>query len=505
MNITGSSHIKSFTKGHSFKGLRQRHLEVSDRGKKVAKRPELVGLNKKYIYRDYDEIVNEWNGLIEEYNMKPSQRKNKSRRLENIQEYVDKKQSHKTVNVDFNGVDFMMVSKLGNMEDWSNVVELFASHGVSEEETLECLNDGFDTFTKAFNERFKGVLECVEMHTNLDELGSPHCHMHVCSTSLNDKGLPETNMSNMLKKVYGNKYNKEMMSLFREEVDSELVNTLGSSLCDLAQSKGFEFSGLQLVRLEAENVGLTHERYVEEQMVKSNIKEREEALNEREKELNKREEFLNNREGYLNRFEESLYKSKDDLNERRDRIMGVYEELDEFRTRVNERDEFSFEQMMYIGSKVLDLNGVMIEMNKRISKVDELAYKQENSMLSDSETRMKQFMETLKFKDGTTARDRFERQEYELMDKRATNRKAMEEEVEKVKQIKEELEEFGQSIDFKKVQPIGKIELDKEDIERIVNEDKVLEKQMNKPIKRRVVKDLIDYSNYDKDDFGPEF
>lgn len=461
MHITGSSHIKSFTKGHSFKGLRERHLEVSDRGKKVAKRPELVGLNKKYTYRNYDELVNEWNGLIEEYNMKPSQRKNKSRRLENIQEYVDKKQSHKTVNVDFNGVDFMMVSKLGNMEDWNNIVELFASHGVSEEETLKCLNGGFNAFAEAFNKRFKGVLECVEMHTNLDELGAPHCHMHVCSVGVNDKGLPETNMSSMFKKIYGNKYNKEMMILFREEVDSELVNNLGSSLCDLAQSKGFEFGGLQLVRLKAEQVGLSHERYVQEQVMKSGIKERERALEEKEKAFLKRVETFENSRAKFSEF------VSDKINEA-----------------IKEKDAL-------LSVKLQELDDLVNTAKEKVESVTKLVQSHDSLFVSGIEQRMSDFMETITYNDGTTAKQRFDRVEYERYAKKSDSERGMNTKVKEVERVREAAK---QSVEMVRVNPKGVVNLD-EEVDRVVKEVKP----------RRVVKDLIDYSNSDKGDYGLDF
>lgn len=462
MHITGSSHIKSFTKGHSFKGLRERHLEVSDRGKKVAKRPELVGLNKKYTYGEgYNELVNKWNGMVEEYNMKPSQRRNKSRRLADIADYVDKKQSNKTANVDFNGVEFMMVSKLGNMEDWNNVVELFASHGVYEEETLACLNDGFNEFVKTFNKSFKGVLECVEMHTNLDELGAPHCHMHVCSTGVNDKGLPETNLSSMLKKVYGNKYSKEIMGLFREKVDSDLVSILGSSLCDLAQSKGFEFSGLELVRLKAKNVGLTHEKYVQEQMVKSGIKERERALEEKEKAFLKRvETFENNRA----KFSEFASNKVNEAIKEKDALLSV---------------------------KLQELDDLVNTAKEKVESVTKLVQSHDRLFVSGIEQRMSDFMETITYNDGTTAKQRFDRAEYERYAKKSDSEREMDTKVKEVEKVREAAK---QSVEIVRVNPKGVIDFD-EEVNRIAKEAKP----------RRVVKDLIDYSNYDKDDYGPDF
>lgn len=461
MHITGSSNIQSFKKGHSFKGLREHHLEANDRARKVAKRADLVGLNKKYKYGNYDEIVAEWNGMIEEYNKKPSQRKNKSRRFESIEDYVEKKQSHKLANPDFHGVDFMMVSKLGNMEDWNNLVELFASHGVSEEETLACLNEGFYEFGRSFNEMFEGVFKCVEMHTNLDELGAPHCHMHICSVSVNDKGLPETNVSSMLKKVYGNKYNKEMMSLFRENVDGKLVETLGSSLCDLAQSKGFDFGGLQLVRLKAEQVGLSHERYIQEQVIKSGIKERERALEEKEKAFLKRvETFENNR----TKFSEFASNKVNEAIKEKDSLLSV---------------------------KLQELDDLVNTAKDKVESVTKLVQSHDSLFVSDIEQRMSDFMETIKYNDGTTVKQHFDRVEYERYAKKSDSEREMDTKVKEVEKVREAAK---QSVEIVRVNPKGVINFD-EEVDRIAKEAKP----------RRVVKDLIDYSNYDKDDFGPDF
>ena len=466
MHITGSSHIKSFKKGNSFKGLREHHLEVSDRGKKVAKRPELVGLNDKYTYGNYDEIVAGWNGMIEEYNMKPSQKQNKRRRFESIEDYVDKKQSHKKANPDFHGVDFMMVSKLGNMEDWNNVVELFASHGVSEEETLECLNKGFREFGESFNEMFEGVFKCVEMHTNLDELGAPHCHMHVCSVSTNDKGLPETNMSVMLKKIYGNKYNKEMMSLFRESVDGKLVDTLGSSLCDLAQSKGFDFGGLQLVRLKAEQVGLSHERYVQEQVIKSGIKEREEKLAKLE------EEFYDK----VDRFRDNLTDFNDFVN-----------------NRVNEAIK---EKEALLSAKLQELDDLVDTAKEKVDDVEKAVVKHDNIFKTNIEQRMLDFMESLKYNDGTTVKQRFERAETERYFEKRDSETAMDAKVKEVEKVREAAKQSVEKVGM------NSIKFDKE-INRIVKEAQPKPEPVKKP--RYVVKDLVDYSNNDKDDYELDF
>ena len=461
MHITGSSHIKSFKKGNSFKGLRENHLEVSDRGKKVAKRPELVGLNKKYNYRNYSEIVAERNAMIEGYNMKPSQKQNKRRRFASIEDYVDKKQSHKKVNPDFHGVDFMMVSKLGNMEDWNNVVEFFASHGVSEEETLECLNEGFYEFGKSFNEMFEGVFECVEMHTNLDELGAPHCHMHVCSVSVNDKGLPETNMSIMLKKIYGDKYTKEMLSLFRENVDGKLVDILGSSLCDLAQSKGFEFGGLQLVRLKAEQVGLSHERYVQEQVMKSGIKERERALEEKEKAFLKRVETFENSRA---KFSEFASNKVNEAIKDKDALLSV---------------------------KLQELDDLVATAKEKVEDVTRLVQSHDSLFVSGIEQRMSDFMETIQYNDGTTAKQRFDRVEYERYAKKSDSEREMDTKVKEVEKVREAAK---QSVEIVRVNPKGVIDFD-EEVGRIAKEAKP----------RRVVKDLIDYGNSDKGDYGLDF
>ena len=460
MHITGSSHIKSFKKGNSFKGLRDNHLEAPDRYKTVAKRADLVGLNEKYNYGNYDEIVAEWDGMIKEYNKKPGQRKNKTRRFESIEDYVEKRQSHKKVNPDFHGVDFMMVSKLGNMEDWNNIVELFASHGVSEEETLECLNEGFKAFGKSFNEMFEGVLKCVEMHTNLDELGAPHCHMHVCSVSVNDKGLPETNFSSMLKKVYGNKYNKEMMSLFRESVDGKLVDILGSSLCDLAQSKGFEFGGLQLVRLKAEQVGLSHERYVQEQVMKSGIKEREEKLAKLE------EEFYDK----VDRFRDNLDSFKDFAN--------------------NKVNEAIKEKEALLSARLQELDDLVDTAKEKVDDVEKAVVKHDNIFKTNIEQRMLDFMETITFKDGTTAKQRFERKEYERYAKKSDSETVMNAKVKEVERVREAAKKPVETTG------INSIVFDRE-VDRIVKEAK--------PKPRRVVRDLVDYSNSDKDDYGLDF
>lgn len=306
MNITSSANIKSFSKGQSYKQLKDKHFDAKDREEKgISKNKEFEKLNMhfggsekndKFIERIYQGF----NEAIEEYNGKKSQIKHKSRQYKNLDDYVEKRKSHKRINKDFHGLEYMMVSKLGSMESWQQVVDEFENHGVNEEDTLNCLNEAFRGFANYFNKSFHSHgLDLVEADTNLDEIGAPHMHARVILNRRLENGLPDTNLANALKSKYGKCNNRELMAKFRFDLDNSLVEKSSEALKNLAKERGFEYEGLNLVRLEAEEVGLTHEAYKQKQEMKRQRKElkyRRRTLDFREDKMNEREALLDERD-----------------------------------------------------------------------------------------------------------------------------------------------------------------------------------------------------------------
>lgn len=278
MDITGSTNIKSFSKGESYKGLKDNHFDVEDRLEKgISKDESLEKLNKHFEFYTVDYKSRE--KQIEEYNSKPSQLKNKSRRYDSLQDYVEKRRQGKKVTKKFHGLEFMMVSKVGSMDSWKGVVDRFESHGVSEGETLSCLNDAFYKYCEKFNEKYgKHGLYIAESNTNLDEKGAPHVHSRLALVRTLKNGLPDTNIANALKSAYGSGNNKELMERFRFDLDDSLIKLSSHALKDLAREHNFNFDGLNLIRTEAEEKGLTHRAYIERQELKrKQAKAQEEA------------------------------------------------------------------------------------------------------------------------------------------------------------------------------------------------------------------------------------
>lgn len=302
MNITSSANIKSFSKGQSYKQLKDKHFDAKDREEKgISKNKEFEKLNMHFgdsekNYKFIERTYQGFNEAIEEYNNKPSQKKHKSRQYKDLDDYVEKRKSHKRINKDFHGLEYMMVSKLGSMESWQQVVDEFENHGVNEEDTLNCLNEAFKGFANYFNKSFHSHgLDLVEADTNLDEIGAPHMHARVILNRRLENGLPDTNLANALKSKYGKCNNRELMAKFRFDLDNSLVEKSSEALKNLAKERGFEYEGLNLVRLEAEEVGLTHEAYKQKQEMKRQRKE----LKQRRKTLDFREDYISSREALL--------------------------------------------------------------------------------------------------------------------------------------------------------------------------------------------------------------
>ena len=306
VNMTSSSNIRSLKSSKGLTGLINKHLNDDVRDKLKNVRSELTGLNQRYMLWSEQE-VDAWRENLEnkvlEYNRKPSQKKNKSRRLRNVDEYVDKARAKltrkgKPVKDDFYGTEFTMVSKLGNLYDWRELVERFERKGIDEREVLKSLNEAFFDHADWFNSEYNECgLTATQVFTNLDEVGAPHSHIHVVSTKINEKtGLPVVNLGAILGDKYGHTVNQYNMSAFRNDVDEKLVECCSERLVELARSHGLNFEGLTMVRTNAKQVGLAHERYVEEQIIKSKIGERLENVEERERKLDAREEELSKRE-----------------------------------------------------------------------------------------------------------------------------------------------------------------------------------------------------------------
>lgn len=316
MKMTSSSNIRSLKSSRGLTGLINKHLNDDVRDKLKNVRSELTGLNQRYMLWSEQE-VEAWRESLEnkvlEYNRKPSQKKNKSRRLRNVDEYVDKARAKltrkgKPVKDDFYGTEFSMVSKLGNLDDWRELVERFEKRGIDEREVLKSLNEAFFDHADWFNSEYNGCgLTATQVFTNLDEVGAPHSHIHVVSTKVNEKtGLPVVNLGAILGDKYGHTVNQYNMSAFRNDVDEKLVECCSERLVELARSHGLNFEGLTMIRTNAKQVGLAHERYVEEQIIKSEINEKLEAVSERERQLTAREEDLSKRELALNEREQKV-------------------------------------------------------------------------------------------------------------------------------------------------------------------------------------------------------
>ena len=308
--MTSSSNIVALKSSRGLTGLINKHLNDDVRDKLKNVRSELTGLNQRYMLWSEQE-VDAWRENLEnkvlEYNRKPSQKKNKSRRLRNVDEYVDKARAKltrkgKPVKDDFYGTEFTMVSKLGNLYDWRELVERFERKGIDEREVLKSLNEAFFDHADWFNSEYNECgLTATQVFTNLDEVGAPHSHIHVVSTKINEKtGLPVVNLGAILGDKYGHTVNQYNMSAFRNDVDEKLVECCSERLVELARSHGLNFEGLTMVRTNAKQVGLAHERYVEEQIIKSKINEQLENVSERERQLDAREEDLSKRELALN-------------------------------------------------------------------------------------------------------------------------------------------------------------------------------------------------------------
>lgn len=316
VKITSSSNIVSLKSSRGLTGLVNKHLNKDVRGKLKNVRSEFTNLNQHYMIWDENK-VEEWReGLqdkILEYNRKPSQRKNKSRRLRNVDEYVDKARAKltrkgKPVKDDFYGTEFTMVSKLGNRDDWYELVERFEKAGISERDVLASMSEALVDHAEWFNSEFNECgLSATQVFTNVDEVGAPHSHIHVVSTKINEKtGLPVVNLGVMLGDKYGHTVNRYNMSAFRNEIDEKLVECCSNRLVELAHSRGRKFEGLTMIRTNAKQVGLAHERYVEEQIIKSKINEQLENVSERERQLTAREEDLSKRELALNEREQKV-------------------------------------------------------------------------------------------------------------------------------------------------------------------------------------------------------
>lgn len=346
MDITASTNIKSFNKGQSYKQLKDKHFNINREEKGISKNKEFKKLNQhlfsKKMEKNVEEIYEQLEKDIQEYNEKPSQKKHKSRQYKNLDDYIEKRKSHKRVNKDFHGLEFMMVSKLGSMESWQQVVDEFEKHGVKEEDTLNCLNRAFVEYFMDFNKSFRPHgLMIIEANTNLDEMGAPHMHANIFLNRKLKNGLPDTNLSNALKSKYGEKLNnRELMEKFRFDLDNSLVERSNVALKKLAKERGFEYEDLSLIRLEAEEVGLTHNAYKQRQ----ERKRQQEELDKQQEALKIREQKLDERETQTQSQEQKLTQRSKALDVRESSISSREALLDKRDTEISLRDKDSLKK-----------------------------------------------------------------------------------------------------------------------------------------------------------------
>lgn len=347
MDITASTNIKSFNKGQSYKQLKDKHFDTKDREEKgISKNKEFKKLNQHFgselVEKSVEVLYEQLNKSIEEYNGKESQKKHKSRQYKNLDDYVEKRKSHKRVNKDFHGLEFMMVSKLGSMESWQQVVDEFEKHGVNEEDTLNCLNRAFLDYYFDFNKSFRPHgLMMIEADTNLDEMGAPHMHSRIFLDRRLKNGLPDTNLSNALKSKYGEELNnRELMEKFRFDLDNSLVEHSNVALKKLAKERGFEYEDLNLVRLEAEEVGLTHNAYKQKQ----ERKRQQEEIDKQQEALKIREQKLDERENQIQSQEQKLTQRSKALDVRESSISSREALLDKKDTEISLRDKDSLKR-----------------------------------------------------------------------------------------------------------------------------------------------------------------
>ena len=262
----------------------------------------------------------------------------------------------------------MMVSKLGSMQSWQQVVNEFEKHGVNEEDTLNCLNDAFNEYAKDFNESFYDAgLTILEYDTNLDEIGAPHMHSRVFLNRKLKNGLPDTNLSNALKDKYGgNLTNKELMERFRLDLDNSIVDKSSEALKDLARQRGFEYEGLEMIRLESEQKGLTHEAYKEQQERKRQQKE----IQSQKEDLNKREIQIQSQEKDIKAQKQEIQSQKEDLTSQKALLDKEHTEVSLEKEKAFKTQQSALETLQKAKDMCNNLEGLENKL-KRESKLSE--------------------------------------------------------------------------------------------------------------------------------------
>lgn len=393
MDITASTNIKSFNKGQSYKQLKDKHFDTNREEKGISKNKEFKKLNQHFgselVKKNVEAIYERLEKSIEEYNNKPSQKKHKSRQYKNLDDYVEKRKSHKRVNKDFHGLEFMMVSKLGSMESWQEVVNEFENHGVKEEDTLNCLNRAFADYFMDFNKSFSSHgLMMIEADTNLDEIGAPHMHSRIFLSRKLKNGLPDTNLSNALKSKYGEELNnRELMEKFRFDLDNSLVERSDVALKKLAKERGFEFEGLNLIRLEAEEVGLTHNAY----------KQKQERKRQQE-ELDKQQEALKIREQKLDERENQIQSQEKDIKAQKQEIQSQKLKLDQRDKKIKLREDAVASREALLDKKDTEVSLRDKDSLKRHDRASELLQEVEASL--DNAKRLEKELKKINFSEG---------------------------------------------------------------------------------------------------------
>lgn len=151
------------------------------------------------------------------------------------------------------------------------------------------------------------------------------------------------------------------------------------ALKKLAHEKGFEYEGLELIRLKSEEVGLTHRAYIE----KKERKRRQKELDERKKELDKREENLKIRKQKLEQRKKNLKIRETLLEKRKAEISLMKKEIDEILKNTtnllnnlkkleyqikNDLKNFDINSISYINGALINNEKLLNQIQKRLDE-----------------------------------------------------------------------------------------------------------------------------------------
>ena len=326
--------------GKSYEGMRENHYELEHQKSATRDQKDYSFQIHKRVILDstaFDILQRKQEKIIDERNAKYEKRREYSKQDNDLKAYFKRrsdsdarKRNGKQLKMDYDN-NFPIILEASRIEELERFKRLV---GVNDDVARWMHSEGLERAIRAFNDdpRFNDKMKFDEYYLHANEDGVPHLHGRLLLDDYDRYGNPNGNLSRTLRDKYNTKSASDALSMFREEVDTLILDNVKEVMLEyFVSNERDDFT--QRVKIKQVEQYCTLERtggrvFREQADYKASLKleEAEEAKEKariKAKELEERERLLAEREA--------------DLESQKQRIEAVRLQLEELEARLNKR------------------------------------------------------------------------------------------------------------------------------------------------------------------------